>query len=430
MIKRVLTVLFFLSVSVAAQTSSSELKLIDIPLNASFSWELDQSRQSTCGTQSPVYVTKGYQGRFASPYYPQRYRGGHACTWSLKTSSDAIFKLICAPMYVRCNGDFIVVSPSGDPYFQDAKGAICGSGRYETFSSGNSISVHFHSAYYTTGGGFSCVAQALPKATPTPAPTPAPSVCDCGIQGQNRVVGGQPTELSQWPWQVLLADVSQSGDGSQYCGGTLISSSWVITAAHCTYNREMNTIMVVSGQDNIKQLTSTAQVRKLKRVIQHPGFQRSTVDNDISLLELEEPVTLSSVIRPICLPSRYVSYDFNGQIGVVTGWGTTSFGGKPSNNLLKVNLPILSTSNCKNNDKVGSKITSNMFCTYAPDKDACQGDSGGPLNWVSKNTGRTYLVGITSWGVGCASLNTPGVYTKVTNYIDWIQQYTGYLCSV
>jgi len=86
------------------------------------------------------------------------------------------------------------------------------------------------------------------------------------------------------------------------------------------------------------------------------------------------------------------------------------------------------------NTKVGSKITDNMFCTYAPNKDACQGDSGGPLNWVSKGTGRAYLVGITSWGVGCASENTPGVYTKVTNYLSWIQQYTGMfvykLCKV
>lgn len=80
---------------------------------------------------------------------------------------------------------------------------------------------------------------------------------------------------------------------------------------------------------------------------------------------------------------------------------------------MEVALPILSTANCRLNPNVGPKITDNMFCTYADNKDACQGDSGGPLNWVNPQTGLVHLIGITSWGIGCAKSNTPGVYTKV-----------------
>jgi len=426
MMKRISIVLLLLSVSFTNGASSPFVQHIEIPLNASLGSHADQSRQATCGTAQPVYIQPGYQGRFSSPYYPQKYGGGFDCVWTLQTSSQARFKLICDPLYIPCRGDYMVVSPSGDPYFSDADRAVCGQGRLESYSKGNSIAIHFHSTYYTPGGGFSCVAQALPNENPTPAPEPD---CECGIKGQNRVVGGQPTRLTDWPWQVLLGDISPSGGGNQYCGGTLISSSWVITAAHCTYNRKADTIMVVVGQDNIKQLSPGSEVRKVARLIQHPDFLRRTVDNDIALLELESPVTYSAVIRPICLPTRYVNSNFDGQIGVVTGWGTTDFGGESSTNLLEVSLPIISTDNCKTNAKVGNKITQNMFCTYADNKDACQGDSGGPLNWVDRSTGRAYLVGITSWGIGCANEDTPGVYTKVTNYLSWIQQYTGQLCS-
>lgn len=411
-------------VTVAAEISSShrsEVRLIEVPVNASFGWEIDPSRQATCGTTTPVFIQKGFQGRFNSPNYPQYYRGGVDCTWTLQTSSDARFRLICDPMEVPCQGDYIIYSPSGDAYFQDADKALCGYGRVEGYSTGNQITVHFHSSYYTQGGGFSCVAQALPKVNPS---------CECGIKGQNRVVGGDPTGLTEWPWQASLIDVSQSTVGSQYCGGTLISSSWIVTAAHCTYRRAAEDIAIVIGRHSLDKVSPTSQTRRISRIVQHPAFNRRTVDNDISLLQLELPVTFSAAIRPICLPTRFVNYDFNSQTGIVTGWGTTSFGGESSNTLLEVSLPIVSTANCMKNNKVGNKITENMFCTYAPNKDACQGDSGGPLNWLSKGTGRAYLVGITSWGVGCASENTPGVYTKVTNYLSWIQQNIGNLCSV
>ncbi|XP_046649983.1 chymotrypsinogen A-like [Daphnia pulicaria] len=387
-----------------------------------------QLRQYTCGTTTTVYVSKGYQGRFASPNYPSLYSGGADCLWTLTTSTDSQFTLICDPLSISCTGDYLLFSPSGDTAFRDSANPICGSGRLQVTSKANSIAIAFHSSYYTNGGGFSCVAQAqAPPTTSTIAPTPN---CQCGIKGQNRVVGGQSAGVTEWPWQTLMADISPSGGGNQFCGATLISPNWVLTAAHCTHNRMAANIGVVVGQYDTKSLSSTSQVRRVSQIVQHPNFNRTTVNHDIALLKLDSPVSFTAAVRPVCLPTRFVNYNFDKQIGTVTGWGTTSFGGTASPNLLEVALPIISTENCRLNSIVGSKITDNMFCTYAENKDACQGDSGGPLNWIDPQTGLGYIVGITSFGIGCAKLNTPGIYTKVTNYLSWIQQNTGTICSV
>ena len=131
------------------------------------------------------------------------------------------------------------------------------------------------------------------------------------------------------------------------------------------------------------------------RIVQHPNYRRSTVDNDISLLLLRSPVVLSKTSYPICLPSRFVNYNFDNEHGEATGistwlsqftwineinaiyvmnmlgWGTAEIGGESSSELRQVSLPILSTKTCKNNNKIGSKITDNMFCTYHPGKDTC-----------------------------------------------------------
>lgn len=378
-----------------------------------------------CGTKSPVSVAKGFQGRFTSPGYPNKYTAGSDCLFQLVTTADAKFTMTC-DLAVPCP-DSISVSPSGDPYFSDAPTPSCGTGILQMDSKTNGIAVRLYAQANSQGGVFNCTARAI-AADPLPTTTPAPT-CNCGIKGSNRIVNGEIAGEKEWPWQVMLTDNTAYGGGEQLCGGTLISPSFVVTAAHCTYNRQAKDIGIIVGQFHRDFLEPTAQVRGVAKIIQHPQFDRRTVDNDISLIQLDSPVKYADNVKPVCLPARYVSSDFSGQIGVATGWGTTSYGGPSSDVLLKVSLPIISTKNCKTNPNIGSKITDNMFCTYADGKDACQGDSGGPLNWQASN-GRVYLLGVTSFSIGCAKANTPGVYAKVTNYLPWIQQYTGSLCTV
>jgi secreted trypsin-like serine protease len=164
------------------------------------------------------------------------------------------------------------------------------------------------------------------------------------------------------------------------------------------------------------------------RYVQHPQFNRDTLNNDISLLHLSTPLQFKSNVSPACLPWNMVSSDFSGINVLASGWGTT----KPvpvgadntdevSSTLLEVTLPVLSTAQCQ--QYLSTSVNQNNICTYLPGKDTCQGDSGGSIDYQGSNS-LYYSIGVVSWGNGCAQQNNPGVYTKVTNYLSWIQTTT------
>ncbi|ERE88011.1 anionic trypsin-2-like protein, partial [Cricetulus griseus] len=145
----------------------------------------------------------------------------------------------------------------------------------------------------------------------------------------------------------------------------------------------------------------------------HPSFVRKTLDNDIMLIKLASPVTLSARVATVALPTSSVPA---GTQCLISGWGNTlSFGELYPDLLQCLEAPVLTQAECK--AAYPGKITDNMFCAgfLAGGKDSCQGDSGGPLVCNGE------LQGIVSWGYGCALADNPGVYTKVVNYVDWIQ---------
>ncbi|CAJ0958854.1 unnamed protein product [Ranitomeya imitator] len=157
------------------------------------------------------------------------------------------------------------------------------------------------------------------------------------------------------------------------------------------------------------------------KVFPHPYYLGEYYDHDIALLYLRSPAILSDYTRPICLPSpglgRLLTQE--GEIGQVSGWGATHYKGRASRFLLKVRLPIVSQDTCMaSTDMV---LTGNMFCAgYSIEaRDSCKGDSGGPFAVIYRNT--WYLVGVVSWGEGCAQEGKYGVYTRVSNYISWIK---------
>uniref|UniRef100_A0A4W4GF96 trypsin n=1 Tax=Electrophorus electricus TaxID=8005 RepID=A0A4W4GF96_ELEEL len=217
---------------------------------------------------------------------------------------------------------------------------------------------------------------------------------------KNKIVGGYECQKNSVPYQASL-NVRR-----HYCGGSLISNLWVLSAAHC-YSPH---IQVHLGEHDITVKESTEQIINSSKVIMHPSYISSSLDNDIMLVKLSQAATMNNFVQTIPLPSSSVPA---GTMCLVAGWGNT--GTNYADRLMCLNVPILSDTACKN--VYPGKITSNMVCAGFLEgvKDSCQGDSGGPLVCSDQ------LQGVVSWGHGCALKNKPGVYVKVSQYTTWIR---------
>jgi len=264
------------------------------------------------------------------------------------------------------------------------------------------------------------------------APTPPPEDCKCGqarrktrLGQSGKIVGGTVTEVNEYPWQVGIVN---KGTTFVFCGGSLISDRWVLTAAHCTHGEAANNIQVLLGEHDYSTPTETIMVRRnIVKIVNHPSYSHYTTNYDFSCLKMTGRVVFKSYpnIRPICLPSDD-SNDYDDDLATVTGWGTTYSGGSTSNKLREVQVKIMTNTECKDSSYPASWITSQMLCAnvVGGGKDACQGDSGGPLVALEGSSDTYTLVGVVSWGSGCAQERYPGVYSRVTKQIQWIQQTT------
>merc|ERR1711872_564375 len=252
---------------------------------------------------------------------------------------------------------------------------------------------------------------------------PRVTSCRCGQKNGNRIVGGTQASLNEWPWQVALMY-----GNSQFCGGSLINDRYVLTAAHCVEGFTAGDLSVRLGEHNLASSSESSTVTRGVRTIKaHQSYNDQTLVNDIALLELSSPVTQSSTILSVCLPPPRPQYA-NRQ-ATVTGWGTTSSGGSSPNTLREITVKVWSNKDCVNSN-YGNAIQSGMMCAGTTGKDSCQGDSGGPL--VYRDGGGNYdQIGVVSWGSGCAVAGYPGVYTRVTSYLDWIKTNTqnGVYCA-
>lgn len=253
-----------------------------------------------------------------------------------------------------------------------------------------------------------------------------------------RIVGGQEADPGEWPWQVALVNGTATNlyDG-QFCGGAIIDREWVLTAAHCVENSAPGDLDVVAGIHNLSTPDSDYRRSDLTEIIVHPGWNTNTNDNDIALLKLATPIDAragSGAVLPIqfsALPPGNIG-DLAGADSTVTGWGNRAANPPGGNDfpsaLHEVVVPVVSNAACAT---AYSNLTDNMICAGLPEggKDSCQGDSGGPMVYYNNSAGQWQQVGVVSFGIGCARPDYPGVYARVSRYVDWINSYVNPLVA-
>jgi len=252
--------------------------------------------------------------------------------------------------------------------------------------------------------GFSTSTQAEPGGNITP-----------------RIIGGTNANPDDYPWAVaLLRPTVSNGFNAQFCGGTLIASRWVLTAAHCVEDlSSASEIEVAIGINNLNNISITDR-KTVNNIFVYPAYDTNSQDNDIALLELATPSTNTV----LAIADNTLTDNINiGELMTIIGWGTTNANPQtPSfpDLLQETQIPLFDFDIC--NIIYNNLLTSNMICAgfAAGGKDSCMGDSGGPMLYFNTDDDTYYQTGITSFGNGCAEANKPGVYTHVANHRNWI----------
>ncbi|KAF2359987.1 Serine proteases trypsin domain [Trinorchestia longiramus] len=259
----------------------------------------------------------------------------------------------------------------------------------------------------------------------------------CGrARVSSRIFGGTSTPLGSYPWIVAMRYKQESEDGGLekvFCAGSLINSRYVVTAAHCldaawTKGWQLTTLALGDWRLSTdpdcayKACAPRAVVAQVEKAIVPAEYNSTTLDHDIALLRLDQPVNFSWAIQPICLPPKtFARGELTlGTTVVAIGWGMTkSF--QNSDVLMEATIPIANPSICKEKFPYNFFLNSKQMCVGGGVSDTCLGDSGGPVMKLN-SAKKFYLLAVTSFGsMNCGIEGHPAVYTSVAHFSDWIQ---------
>ncbi|KAG4069063.1 hypothetical protein HA402_008374 [Bradysia odoriphaga] len=330
-----------------------------------------------CDRQIRLYA--GQSRSLQSPYYPAGFMPGSSCRYTVRAPFDYQIHVTCKIDFKdpyqdgSCTSGKFYIAEDGNRDISSIQ-PRCGTTTVSKSSIGNTLTLAYTSDYYYSGL-FDCELTA---------------VCDCGWGLNSRIVGGQETAPNEFPSTAALVSTTYV---ALFCGATIISSRYVVTAAHClrkTYSYETAVLVgdhdLTTGSD-----TQEARLYKVLEFIEHADYNNETKVNDIGLVKTVLPMVWSRGVGPVCLPLNYPNADFSGVDVIGTGWGLTEFGGKKSDYLQKVDITVLKNSDpsCQGTYPT---IEDTQMCTYKEGKDTCQYDSGGGLYYSGLTGSRKFLV--------------------------------------